>query len=458
MEETKNAPEQTPAKPETVMPEFSFRKHAWRQFKKNKPAYVSLYVLGFLLIVAVFAPVLANERPLYTKYKGQTFFPAFTFKTNYIFTDPSTGQEENLQLDIADWKRMPLESVVWAPIPWSPAPAPGDDNNKGFVSPGGPQKFIDANNDTLYMPKRFRHLLGTNATGEDLLAGLIHGTRISLSIGLLSMGIASVIGLFLGAMAGYFGDDRVHTTRARFWMIVLSLPLAWFYAFHVRSFALTDAMGQSGLAFLLQLLISIAIAIAVVWLFSFTGRKISKGSFLAKPVNVPVDSIISRGMEILNSIPILILLIALAALVKKESIIYVMVIIGLTSWTGIARFTRAEFLRIREMDYIQAAQAMGLPERRIIFRHALINGIAPSLVSIAFGIAAAIVVESSLSFLGIGVPKDLPTWGRYLSEGRERFSAWWLVIFPGLFIFVTVTIYNLIGEGLRDALDPKMKK
>ena len=151
-------------------------------------------------------------------------------------------------------------------------------------------------------------------------------------------------------------------------------------------------------------------------------------------------------------------LIALAALVKKESIIYVMVIIGLTSWTGIARFTRAEFLRIREMDYIQAAQAMGLTERRIIFRHALINGIAPSLVSIAFGIAAAIVIESSLSFLGIGVPKDLPTWGRYLSEGRERFSAWWLVIFPGLFIFITVTIYNLIGEGLRDALDPRLKQ
>ena len=94
----------------------------------------------------------------------------------------------------------------------------------------------------------------------------------------------------------------------------------------------------------------------------------------------------------------------------------------------------------------------------LIFRHALINGIAPSLVSIAFGIAAAIVIESSLSFLGIGVPKDLPTWGRYLSEGRERFSAWWLVIFPGLFIFVPVTIYNLIGEGLRDALDPKLKR
>lgn len=436
--------------------EFNFRKFAWKQFKKNKPAYFSLYILGFLVVLALLAPVIANERPLYIKYHGQSFFPALTFKTNYITKDPKTGAEENLQLDIADWKRMEFESVVWAPVAWSPGK--GDDDNIGYVGPGDPQRFVDINGDTLYIPGKFKHHLGTNESGEDLLAGLIHGSRVSLSIGFISMGIASIIGLLLGSLAGYFGDNRLQTSRARFWMILLSIPFAWFYAFSVRSYSLKDAMAESGGNFLLQLLISIFIFAFVIWLFSMLGKLIGKGKFLGKLVYVPVDSFISRGIEILNSIPTLILIISLAALVKEESIIYVMVIIGLTSWTGIARFTRAEFLKIRSMDYIQAAQAMGFPEKRIIFRHALINGMAPSLVSIAFGIAAAIIIESSLSFLGVGVPKDLVTWGKLLFQGKERFQAWWLIVFPGLFIFITVTVYNLIGEGLRDALDPKLKR
>jgi peptide/nickel transport system permease protein len=173
---------------------------------------------------------------------------------------------------------------------------------------------------------------------------------------------------------------------------------------------------------------------------------------------VPLDSIISRSIEILNSLPVLILILSLSTLIKEASFVYLMIIIGLVSWTGIARFTRAEFLRIRQMDYIESAKAMGFKEKRIIFRHALINGIAPAMVSIAFGIAGAILIESSLSFLGVGVPRDVITWGKLLSEGKENFHAWWLVIFPGIFIFITVTAYNLIGEGLRDAMDPKLKR
>jgi peptide/nickel transport system permease protein len=135
-----------------------------------------------------------------------------------------------------------------------------------------------------------------------------------------------------------------------------------------------------------------------------------------------------------------------------------MIIIGLTSWTGIARFTRAEFLRLRELEFIHAAKVLGFSDWRIIFKHALPNGLAPIFVSIAFGVASAILAESSLSFLGIGVPEDIVTWGSLLSIGKEEFDAWWLVVFPGFAIFITIMIYNLIGEGLRDALDPKYHK
>ena len=133
------------------------------------------------------------------------------------------------------------------------------------------------------------------------------------------------------------------------------------------------------------------------------------------------------------------------------------VIIGFTSWTGMARFMRAEMMKIKEMEYIQAAKVLGFSWKRIIFKHAIPNGLAPVFTAAAFGVASAILVESGLSFLGIGVPDDVVTWGKLLSSGKEEFEASWLVIFPGLAIFFTVTAYNLLGEGLRDALDPKMK-
>jgi peptide/nickel transport system permease protein len=156
--------------------------------------------------------------------------------------------------------------------------------------------------------------------------------------------------------------------------------------------------------------------------------------------------------------PLLILIISVAAIAKEKSIINIMVIIGLTGWTPIARLTRAEFLRVSNLEYIQAAKSMGFKEFRIIFKHALPNAIAPALVAIAFGVASAILIESSLSFLGVGVPPDTVTWGSLLNSGREQYNAWWLVLFPGLAIFLTVTVYNLLGEGLRDALDPRLKK
>ncbi len=435
--------------------QFSFRKYSWKQFRKNKPALYSVYILITLAVIALLAPILANERPLYAKYKGESLFPAFSFESNYRFADPAGGDSINIQLDIADWKRMEFESVWWAPVPWSPESP--DKANRNYVGPSDPQRFITVTGDTLYISPRFKHRWGTTSNGTDVLAAVIHGTRTSLSIGFISMGIAAILGLFLGAVAGYFGDDRARMRRGQFYFILLSIPFAWFYGFTVRMFSLKDSLAESGTSFLLQLFISLLIFGIVITVFSFIGKKIACGKFLGKEVNVPLDSIISRGIEILNSIPVLILIISLAALTKTHSIIYVMVIIGLTSWTGIARFTRAEFFKIRTLDYIKAAEAMGFTEKRIIFRHALINGIAPSLVSIAFGVAAAIIIESTLSFLGVGVPQETMTWGKLLNEGRTNFHAWWLIVFPGIAIFITVTVYNLIGEGLRDALDPKLK-
>ena len=164
-----------------------------------------------------------------------------------------------------------------------------------------------------------------------------------------------------------------------------------------------------------------------------------------------------RLIEIVNAIPALFLLLAAVTILEKPSIISVMVIIGLLRWTTIARFIRAELLRVRSLEFIEAANAMGFSDWRIIIRHAIPNAIAPVLITIAFGVASAILIEAFLSFLGIGLENDEITWGLLLSFARESTMSWWLAIFPGLAIFITVTIFNLIGDGLTEALDSKLQ-
>jgi peptide/nickel transport system permease protein len=169
-----------------------------------------------------------------------------------------------------------------------------------------------------------------------------------------------------------------------------------------------------------------------------------------------VDTALSRLIEIMICFPTFFLILTLAALIKERSIFHVMLIIGVTSWTSVARLVRAEFLKHKGLEYAQAARALGIPVRRIIFSHILPNASAPVLVSATFGVASAILIESSLSFLGVGDP-NVPSWGETLNAGRVD-QRLWLILAPGLAIFFVVTVFNLIGEGLRDALDPKLRR
>ncbi|MCU0847941.1 MAG: ABC transporter permease [Spirochaetes bacterium] len=171
-----------------------------------------------------------------------------------------------------------------------------------------------------------------------------------------------------------------------------------------------------------------------------------------------VDLIISRLIELMLCFPTFFLILTILAL-WGPSLVSVMVVIGLTGWTGIARIVRGEFLRLREMDYISAAKAIGVNDAMIILKHMLPNSLAPVLVSATFGIASTILIESSLSFLGFGVQPPTPSWGELLNQSRDFMDfAWWLTIIPGFAIFITITSYNLVGEGLQDAIDPKSMK
>lgn len=170
-----------------------------------------------------------------------------------------------------------------------------------------------------------------------------------------------------------------------------------------------------------------------------------------------VDMLGMRLVEIFESIPTLFLLLTFVAFFGRN-IYIMMVIIGLTSWSGYARYIRAEFLRLRKMDFVQATIASGLPLRSILFRHMLPNGIAPLLVGMSFGVASAILAEATLSFLGLGLV-GAPSWGQMLNQAVQSSTFnWWMAIYPGGAIFLTVFAYNLMGEALRDAIDPQLAK
>jgi peptide/nickel transport system permease protein len=163
-----------------------------------------------------------------------------------------------------------------------------------------------------------------------------------------------------------------------------------------------------------------------------------------------------RFIDIMLSIPTFFLVLAVIAFVGP-SIWNIMIVIGFTSWMGVARLVRAEFLSLKEREFVLAAKALGASDMRIISRHIMVNSMAPVFVSAILGVASAILVESALSFLGIGVQPPTPSWGNMLTSGKDNIEiAWWLSLFPGIAILITVLSYNLFGEGLRDALDPRL--
>lgn len=419
----------------------SFRGTVTKQFRKNKLAVISFRFINFLFIIALLADILANEKPLVCSYKGRVYFPVFK---SYAVDIGITDWQSDFQN--ISWKDCNYDWAVFPPIPYEPRNL--DDNNIHSVSPFGEQN-ISSN--------RYRHWLGTDELGHDILSALVHGTRIALFVGIVSMSIASFIGILLGSLAGYFGDDKLQISRARLWLNIIFLLPAYFYAFLSRAYILSDAMGNSFGVFILQLFLSLFIFIFILFIGNILTPVFKKIKWLDAHISIHVDIIVSRIIEIMNSIPTLFLIISIVA-IAKPSVFLVMAIIGLTTWTNIARFIRAELLRVRKLEYIEAAHAMGYSELRTLLRHAIPNAVSPVLIAVSFGIANAILIESTLSFLGIGVPADTLTWGSLLSAARQSPSAWWLGVFPGMAIFFTVTFYNLVGEGLTDAMDPRLRK
>jgi len=286
------------------------------------------------------------------------------------------------------------------------------------------------------------YLFGTDDLGRDVFARMLQGAWVSLTVGFVAVGISVMVGIFLGGIAGYFGQTAIRLDHI---LMVLFLSAG----------AMLLLIGSIG---------SGMVCIGVV-LASLLSRFVSKplrdnvrASSLLQKKALSVDTVIMRLVDIMLCFPSFFLILTVVALVPA-SMYNIMIVIGLTSWMGTTRFVRAEFLSLREQDFVTAAKALGVGNFRIIFRHMMPNAVAPVLVSATIGIATAILTEAGLSFLGFGVPPPHATWGNILSDGKRFiFDAPWLTFIPGIAILIVVLCFNLFGEGLRDALNPKLRE
>lgn len=347
----------TPAE-QARYPSQSYWRTVWRRIRRNRRGMVGLIFVGAMMLVALLSPLLATNQPIVCRYKGKLYFPAVV----EIFQSRGTekhwiNKSPPFNYPQFDAKRDldPNEFAIWPLIPYH-------EN----------EQTLDT-----YAPPSREHWLGTDELGRDVAARMIHGTTISVKVGFISMGIASLIGIVLGSAAGYWGG----------------------------------------------------------WL----------------------DMVISRVIEIVICFPVFFLILSIIVWLEPN-ITNVMIVIGLTRWTSIARYARGEFIRIRSLDYATAAQALGIGQMRIMFRHILPNALAPVMVTITFGIASAILVEAGLSWLGFGVQAPAPSWGNMLRTAYDslRFAPH-LVYPPCVAIFLAVLSYNLVGDALRDAIDPRLK-
>lgn len=276
----------------------------------------------------------------------------------------------------------------------------------------------------------FRHWMGTDRLGRDVLACMIGGARTAFLVGLGSSMLSFLIALVLGVVSGYYGNTRVRLNVLQVLWLLLSLFVGVFY---IIEFTKGVWMVFSALGLLL----------IVYYVLRVLGNSMNR------KILVPFDTLIIKGIEIFNTIPGLFLVLALFAILDQPSIGTVVFIIGIISWPGKTRILRAEILRVKEENYIKSAEILGLSNWRIIRYHILPNTIAPLLVAVAFSFTSAILLESTLSFLNIGLPHDIPSWGSILRDARDYFPAWWLALFPGLALFFTILTLNNIVDGVN---------
>jgi peptide/nickel transport system permease protein len=336
----------------------SYWRQLWRRFRRSRRGIFGILIVVLLMLVAFLSPLIAGNQPIVCRYQGQLYFPGIVEILDKVPV-LSRWIEQSRPFGMAgfDAREALADSfAVWPPVPYGPLETTMDSSD----------------------PPSGDHWLGTDDLGRDLMSRMVHGAVVSVKVGIVSMGIAALIGILVGGLAGFYGG----------------------------------------------------------W----------------------VDAALSRLIEVVMCFPVFFLILSLMVWLEPN-IINVMVVIGLTRWTSIARYSRGEFIRLKTLDYVVAARAAGAGSIRIMWRHLLPNSLAPVLVAVSFGMAQAILIEAGLSWLGFGVQWPDPSWGNILRSAFDQIRVSPYMVYPPcVAIFLAVLAYNLIGDALRDAVDPRLQQ
>ncbi len=387
----------------------------WKSQRSARIAWIFFIVV---CVIAVIGPLISNEKPYRCTLEGVTYYPLFSgiSEAELSVRHPTFSP--------VDWHTTSFESIWRAPVPYSYSTIDLLTGNN--LSPFSSQ----------HLRWRFRHWLGTDILGHDVLAGMIRGCRVSLLIGLGSMLLALLFGVPLGSAAAYWGNRNWRIP----WILMISGIVLLIILLCIWSLPLT----------LLIKAVCTSATILLGFVIWISTQKLS-----LKRVSLPIDSIVMSLISIVDSFPGLFIIVILLAIMPYKGWVTVMIVIALLRWPGMARYMRAEVFRMKESNYIKAEQLLNIPNLRILMRHIIPYAFRPVMITFIFGISSAILAESSLSFLGIGLPAEEINWGRLLSQARNHFDDWWLVLFPGSAIFFTLLALYTIGNAWQKSYERK---
>ena len=383
---------------------------------RRKWNHWSVKVIVFYVLVSLLTPFIANDLPLVRIYKGEWSFPFLNQDQEYSFSEKT------------------MDGVFDIHAPFGYSSGKGDPFNMSFRGPLDQQFAENEKGDLVDIPYAKRHWFGTNLLGSDLLADILYGTRISMFISVIATLLASILALFLGFLAGWYGPGSLKLSAVKTVLIFLLV----FYWCHLL--LNIQNRGDGWLGWIISVFIFILLLkVMMKW------KMISSSKF---KLSIPVDAIFLRFTELFSAIPRVILVLAFIQLLSA-SILSIILLLAISAWVDLARIVRAELQSIKSMTYMDAAVMSGIKGARLLLIQVLPNIWPAVLVYMLYTFAGNIAIEAGLSFLGFGLPATVKTLGGLIAEGKNNFDAWWMILFPGLWLSILIYAMFSLSDRLR---------
>ena len=406
-------------------------KSFWSQVKQLKIRFAVVWLLS-LLFVAVFLEFLASDKPILAKVEESWYMPSVGETMFDLGVNERYNKIRSVKWEKHDgFKIMPL-------VPYSANTL--DLKNASYKGPFEKQRVKSM---------RYRHWLGTDKIGRDVLAGLLNGCRVIIKIMLIVGLVAGALGLLIGGFAGFLGDRSVKWTLSK----IILYGLGGLMSIYTVYMTLNVSLISKGVLHIKEVVLAIAIPLMLLGVLRQLYRRIIYKQidlrFSLSSYSIPVDSIFYFVIVLITAMPVTMILLALLGYFQSPSLVLTMSLFGFVLWKNIARIIRGEVLRVKEQDYILASRQLGLSRGKVFWRHIFPNIKNQFFITLALVVSGSLLIEATLSFLGIGMAVGEISWGVLLSQGKSNISAYWLSLFPGILLVITVYSINAIAERYK---------